>query len=265
MFRAVRYEQRFGFRINDTTLADMQSALQACAMATLSGPRIGNELGRIIREPAPLPALRRATELGLLAAVHPAMPTMEHWDRLTSWSSVPPGADPAGRKCPMSWDAALFWTLTADQVASLGMKTSGRTRLVRYVETLKARLPELAAEGLAPSDVCALLDDPALERDPFSMPAALTVALAFAEPLAAERIRRYITEWHHVKPVLDGSDLLRLGVPAGPAVGEALAALRKSRLDGVTNGRKDEGIFALRWVPEATGPSGSNGVSRSND
>lgn len=249
MFRAVRYEQRFGFRIDDATLDDMQSALAAGAMATLTGPRIDNELRRITREPSPLPALRRATELGLLTAVHPAMPTAEHWHKFEERSSVAPGAHSAERRSPTFWDVALFWTMTGSQVASLGLKDPGRTKIARYVETLKESLPELLADGLAPSEVCALLDDPTLDKLPFAVPQALTVALAFAEPLAAERIRRYLTEWQHLQPILRGSDLLELGVPKGPAVGEALKALRKARLDGVTRTRQDEGTFVLQWVP----------------
>ena len=246
IFRAVRYEQRFGFRIHDATLADLQSALDGGAMATVSGPRIENELGRLTSERNPLPALRRATQLGVLAAVHPAMPTMAHWDALDGWSSVPPGAQPADREWPATWDAALFWTMTHDQVASLAMKNPYRTRRCRYVDMLKEGMPMLSADGLLPSEVCAFLDYP---RPEASAVYALTVALAFAEPVAAERIRRYLTEWQDLQPHLRGSDLLELGVPEGPAVGEALKALRKARLDGVTRTRRDEGTFVLQWVP----------------
>ena len=246
LFRAVRYEQRFGFRIDDATLADMRSALDAGAMNTVSGPRIDNELGRLLSERDPRPGLRRATELGLLRAIHPAMPTMEHWDALEGWSSVPPGAQPADREWPASWDAALFWTMTHDQVASLAMKNPYRTRRCRYVDMLKEGMPMLSADGLLPSEVCAFLDYP---RPEASAAHALTVALAFAEPVAAERIRRYLTEWQDLQPHLRGSDLLELGVPEGPAVGAALKALRKARLDGVTRTRQDEGAFVLQWVP----------------
>lgn len=254
IFRAVRYEQRFGFRIDDATLTDMRSALDGGAMTTLSGPRIDNELGRLISERDPLPALRRATELGLLSAIHPAMPTMEHWDRLKGWSSVPPGAQPADREWPACWDAALFWTMTHDQVASLAMKNAYRTRRCRYVDLLKEGMPMLSADGLLPSEVCAFLDYP---RPESSAVYALTVALAFAQPLAAERIRRYLTEWQDLQPHLRGSDLLELGVPEGPAVGEALKALRKARLDGVTRTRRDESTFVLQWAPPSTGKTES--------
>ena len=251
MFRAVRYEQRFGFRIDDATLSDMQSALAAGAMATVTGPRIDKELRRITREPSPLPALRRATELGLLTAVHPAMPTAEHWRKFEEWSSVAPGAHSAECRSPTFWDVALFWTMTGDQVASLGLKDPGRTKIARYVETLKESLPELLADRLAPSEVCALLDDPTLDKLPFAVPQALTVALAFAEPLAAERIRRYLTEWRDLRPRVNGTFLLQSGVPAGPAIGEALRALRKARLDGETHSVEDEQRIAQEWASES--------------
>ena len=251
IFRAVRYEQRFGFRIDDATLSDIEAALAGGAMSTLSGPRIDNELARIVREPSPLPSLRRATELGLLSAIHPAMPTMAHWDVFTDWPPAWCRALYRNRSSSLPWDTALFWTLTADQIASLALKNPWRARIARYVATLKENLPKLSACGLTPSQVCALLDAPTLdERVPFALSDALTVALAFAEPVAAERIRRYLTEWRYMRPRVDGRSLLQSGVPAGPAVGEALRTLRKAILDGETHSIEDELNLARQWASE---------------
>ena len=71
MLRAVRYEQRFGFNLEETTERNLRDALSAGAMATVSGDRWRHELDRILEEDHPAKTLSRAAELGILAAIHP--------------------------------------------------------------------------------------------------------------------------------------------------------------------------------------------------
>ena len=53
MLRAVRYEQRFGFRIHPATQAAMSHALAQGYMDAVSGDRWRRELERILDEPNP--------------------------------------------------------------------------------------------------------------------------------------------------------------------------------------------------------------------
>ncbi len=61
-------------------------------------------------------------------------------------------------------------------------------------------------------------------------------ALAGAWMLGGERARRrlewFLREGRAVRPLLAGEDVVALGVPRGPRVGDCLAALRRGRLDG---------------------------------
>ena len=68
-----------------------------------------------------------------------------------------------------------------------------------------------------------------------------------ADEPVADRIRRYLSEWWSVAPRLRGADLLALGVPAGPEMGEALRELRRARLDGETQSVQDEEELARNW------------------
>ncbi len=231
IFRAIRYEQRFSFRIEDQTLNELRHAVEHGALATLTGDRIRHELERIFNEASPLPALRRAGELGALSAVHSAL-GHTHLEGLGDWSAT-----------PLSWAAALVWPLSAEQGASLATRLNAPADLVRTLEDtalLTARQPQLAEAGLLPSGVCAQLDG--------LSPDALAAAMRLAEPVVGERVERYLSEWWSVAPLLRGTDLLELGVPSGPAVGEALRALRQARLDGLTHDRHDEEKLARQWA-----------------
>ena len=71
IFRAVRYEARFGFVIEPDTVSLVKSALEDGAVGLLSGDRVRHELERMLNEEDPGAALRRAGAPGVLATVHP--------------------------------------------------------------------------------------------------------------------------------------------------------------------------------------------------
>ena len=68
ILRAVRYEQRLGFRIEDETLSLAREALAQGHMASVSGDRVRHELDRIFQEERPTLPLRRAMELGIFGS-----------------------------------------------------------------------------------------------------------------------------------------------------------------------------------------------------
>ena len=235
ILRAARYARRFAFRIADDTLTQLRAALAGGAMDTLTGDRVRHELERILQEPRPLAALRYAGELGALAAIHPAL-SVAHLRHL------PPDTPAA----PLTWLAALVWPLGPAQGNALAGRLNAPaswSRVIADTAELAARLPRLAAPGLPPSASCARLDG--------LSPHAMDAAVLLAPPPAAERIRRYRAEWRMVSPRLRGGDLLDLGIPAGPAVGAALRALRQARLDGLTHSRQDETRLARQWASPA--------------
>ncbi|MFZ1752896.1 MAG: CBS domain-containing protein, partial [Caldilineaceae bacterium] len=73
ILRAVRYEQRFDFRIEDRTLELLSDAVPLVDRVTPA--RIRHELDRIFQESEPGKTLNRLDELGVLAAIHPRLAT----------------------------------------------------------------------------------------------------------------------------------------------------------------------------------------------
>ncbi len=234
--RAVRYAGRLGFSIDDDTFRLLQDALPG-AMSTVSGDRVRHELDRIFREDRPLPVLRLADKLGVLSSIHRPL-SADHLSEV---------ATPEHPPAPLVWLAALVWTLPRYEASGFCARINAPSDWARVIEdtvALKGRLNRLDQPQISPSSVCALLDGLA--------PETLTAAGFLAPPRASERIGSYLSEWWSIAPVLRGWDLLELGVPAGPAVGEALRALRKARLDGEVQTRNDEEILARRWVGQST-------------
>jgi tRNA nucleotidyltransferase (CCA-adding enzyme) len=63
----------------------------------------------------------------------------------------------------------------------------------------------------------------------------------------AEAVRRWWEEDRDLRPLVTGRDLVAEGVPPGPAIGRALAAVRAAVLDGPIEHDRDAQLdFALR-------------------
>ncbi len=230
ILRAVRYAARFGFVIESETARMMSEALAAHALSTLTSDRLRHELERILDEKNPAASLRLADEFGVLSAIHPA---------LTAQHLTHSGAETAAA---LTWLSALVWPLSADEGAGLIARLNAPSNWTRTIsDTARIRGMASAIGGAAkPSQVCALLDGLA--------PDALRGANSMADEPVASRIRNYLSDWWSVAPRLRGNDLLALGVPAGPEMGEALRALRRARLDGETHSVRDEEILARQWA-----------------
>ena len=227
---------RLDFQLSDETQAELRNALDARALSTISGDRIRHELHRIFDEAESLAALRLAEDPGVLSAIHPAL-SVRHI------SITPPSASPD----PLVWVSALVWPLTASGAAAFAARVNAPadwSRAIADTTRLVSRMPQLDEPHLPPSRVCALLDGLA--------PGALAAAGMLGSRAAGEYIQRYLDAWWSVAPILRGTDLLELGVPAGPAVGELLRALRQARLDGITHTRQDEEDLVKNWSTTQT-------------
>ena len=106
-------------------------------------------------------------------------------------------------------------------------------RVVSDAVTLRTHELALGRRDIPPAEVCRLLDP----LSPVNLQAGLLLA---NEGPVKDNLERYVNELRYVKPSLTGDDLLLLGVPEGPLVGEALEMLRQARLEGHAPTRRDE-------------------------
>jgi len=226
MLRAVRYEQRLGLQISDTTLSEMQSALAGRHADAVSGDRWRQEFQKIFEEPQAFKMLIRAIGLGVLAAIHPAL------------SDSRPLAILAGEGglAPSDLLAALAMPLSAADGEGVNSRLNLPTdwaRVVRDTIVLQGILPEITGPSVSPSKVCSALEK--LDADAIAAAARLSLDIQLAS-----RLRRYLDVWRLVSPVLTGDDLLAMGVPPGSNVGEVLREVNSAKLDGLVGGEDEE-------------------------
>jgi tRNA nucleotidyltransferase (CCA-adding enzyme) len=112
--------------------------------------------------------------------------------------------------------------------------------VLRDTNRMKTELKSLARADRSRSYVYSLLNG----RD---YAALLTHLIANDSLGVRSAIDLYLEKLRFVRPALTGADLLRMGVPAGPQIQEALALLRNARLDGIINSRVEEERAIKQW------------------
>ena len=75
-------------------------------------------------------------------------------------------------------------------------------------------------------------------------------AMAATVSTVGQWLRLYLDELRHVRPLLDGDDLMTLGVKEGPKVGLLLAKLLDARLDGLVESVEDEEELVRRAMSD---------------
>ena len=118
------------------------------------------------------------------------------------------------------------------------------SRTVRDVLSLQRDLGAMKPDEMRPSELVRWLD----RFDPLAVTAS---AMASTNVGIRARLNEYLDSLRHVRPSLDGNDLIALGVPQGPLVGRGLEALRDARLDGQVSSSKEEAALARSFVPPA--------------
>ena len=248
VLRAIRFEQRFGFKIGKLTLSLMKNAVAIDSFKGLSGRRLFLELKLLLMEPEPIKAIERLDEFGLLQVLSPAIDlTRELRNLLEATRGV------------LSWFDLLYLEEHYDpwKVYFLGLTSS-----------LDGRALQALAERLQMGDgqgrrmitqrlgVGAVLDQlyKFQEKSNYALYKLLsqydTEILLYMMAKANNRtikrlVSHYFTKLKGTRRLLKGKDLKAMGFPPGPLFKEILEALLEARLNNEVATREDEAAFAV--------------------
>ncbi|HEX6459283.1 MAG TPA: hypothetical protein VF032_10240 [Thermoleophilaceae bacterium] len=232
LLRALRYEARFGFRMDEQTERLAREAAAGPGFATVSGARVRDELLDLLREDEAPAAVARMHELSLDRALDPSLEADPELVASTLLACAETGADRA-----LAGLAALVSSAPEalrDWVEDLHIGRQQADAVLRAA----AKGPQLAStlqNELAPSAVHAVLS--------CEPPEALAMALARGAP--GGPVLSYLADLRGVRLEITGHDLLEAGVPESPAIGHALEETLRRKLDGEVSGREQELELAL--------------------
>ncbi|MDO8916280.1 MAG: hypothetical protein Q7W16_09390 [Coriobacteriia bacterium] len=241
VMRAVRFESRYGFEMEPSTLEWARDASRAGLLGDVSGARVRSELFALLAEMPALTPLTRLDELGALTVLLPdGVVTTDALSHVAaseaSWAGLPTGAGRAPQR-RVALLAALAVGGTVDAVEKwvrrlrLGRVHGGPALQLAAVHASVARTLR-TKRMLRDSALYALLHPLANET--------VAVVWALGEPAVRERVERYLTGLSHVRAAVSGADLLALGAQPSPVFSAILDAALADRLDMRAVGREAE-------------------------
>jgi tRNA nucleotidyltransferase (CCA-adding enzyme) len=233
LLRAVRYETRLGFELDEDSERAARAALAEDALSTVSGARVRDELMDLLAEHEAPAAVERMRDLGLDRALHPALDPDPDLIASASLGAAAIGADRG-----LAALAALVASAPAELdewLGGLNLEARDRDAVARAARAGEEIADDLAARERMPSELLDLLGG--------EPPEVLALALAHGAP--SEPILRWVTSLSGVRLEIGGDDLLAAGVPEGPAIGRALEETLRRKLDGLLDGRDSELSTAL--------------------
>jgi tRNA nucleotidyltransferase (CCA-adding enzyme) len=237
IFRAIRYEGRYGLRMDRHTLSLARSCSDMDLIGDLSSARLRDELILLFSEPKVEFALQRLRDLGLQNAVHPRLALDGETTALVR------AGDAAWRRFKLAgeaplWRSRLVWllrTLEPEEIGAWAARMRFRARdgdVLARSWVVGRRLADRVEAGMTDADLYEAARDEPLE----AVLAAHVIARGSA---AEERLARYLETTRFVRLDVSGGDLLELGFEESPRLGEVLRTLLRLKLNGVIGSREE--------------------------
>jgi len=210
--RIARIATRLGLRIDATTHHAIRQACRHPVISHVSQRRWLQELRKTMSEIDPVPALALLQRWGLLRAIHPSLRYQKRYAPYLRQIA------PAYRLVLLCWDAPLRHL--DDLIATW------HELPVIYRQILRLRRQKRQFHQLAHAPASAIAHQ--LQR----FDAELLATLAVITP----PLQVLVTRWHTArqqapKTLVNGNDVMALGITPGPRVGQILNALTDALLD----------------------------------
>lgn len=247
-FRAIRFSERFGFKISRHMENLIKSAIEMNLFNMLSGPRLYEELLLSFKETEPIKTLKKLSDFGLIKVIHSNLVFTEELEAtLKSMQET------------VSWFNLLFLEEKPDKgILYLMALLSGLKDedLKATVERLSPppRVRDMIIRGM--TQVKNILrkfpvDDPVETHkllSKFNLETILFLMALSKDRKKQRVISHYLTELRNVKTILKGNDLKRMGIEPGPVYSKILNKLLEEKLRGRLRSREDEEQFVKRFI-----------------
>ena len=251
IFRAVRFEQRFGFRIDKYTENLIKHAIREGMFSKTQHQRIRDEVILMLQEEEPMKAISRMKELHELRFIHKNISIrkstrvlFENIKKSFLWYDK----SPFKRRHVDLWVVylmALLDNLSLDEVVHVCDKfvfrRGERIRLISSKRRAEKALKRISRKKLPASEVYSALN-------PLSFEEILFIKAKSKKKIVSSRIKDYFTKYNKVKIKIGGEDLKKLGVRPGPEYTKLLLKVLYKKIDGKIRTKKEELEFVKKYI-----------------
>ena len=248
-FRAIRFSERFGFKISKHTLNLIKSAVRINLFDKLSGARMYDELNLLFTETEPVKAIKRLAELDLLKFIHHGLAvtktleeTFEAIQETYAWFKLLFLEEELNK-------SHLFLMALLDELSPqersealqrLFVPPAARKEILDAIEQSEKALTRL--QKASHKEIYHTLF-------PLNLPSILFTMARAGDEEQKKAVSLYLTELRKIRPELTGKDLKKMGYTPGPLFKKILASLLEVRLEGKVKSREEEIDFVKNNFP----------------
>ncbi|MBN2653505.1 MAG: CBS domain-containing protein [Nitrospirae bacterium] len=245
-FRAARFAERFDFRLSKHTESLIKLAVRMNIFEKLSGRRIMDELEQIFNEADPVKSIKRLSDLGLLKAIHPGL----YYNR--ELGMLLRSVHDAITWFELSFPEEMFDKKSIYVMALVYRhQKSERQSLINRLEIhQKTGVDILKLVGLAKEAV--RFFKPLNMLHSFRLFSSRPVeSVIFSIALSDDKefkktATQFLLEHRHIRPVIKGDDLKKIGISPGPLYSEIFSMITDEKIMGRLDTREDEIAFAKK-------------------
>jgi tRNA nucleotidyltransferase (CCA-adding enzyme) len=269
IFRAVRFEQRLKFKLEEHTQHLIMTAKELEVMERTQRQRLRNELILLLKEPKPVKCILRMDELHELRFIHPKikldkkmMGLLESVEKILLWYRASSFKKRAIDKWLVYFMAllsrlsaeeimALLSRLSAEEIKQVCEKfvfTAGDNKRILSSKLDISRINAILGrrKKLRPSSIYRMLE-------PLSFEVILFAQAQAKGSILRKRIIDFFTKYNGAKLSITGADLSKKGLRPGPYFREMLTRTLHAKIDGKLKGKKEELDFACRMGKRRAG------------
>ena len=251
VFRAIRFEQRFGFNIGKLTAGLIENAVTMDFFRGLRGKRVFAELHLILEEDNPVPAIKRLNDFDLLKVIHPSIKFDK--DLITTLNSV---------KKVLAWRDLLFLDESYNRwivyfLILINNCDDKRSDEICHRFELAPGYRKIFCSDRFRADKCVFwlernlpVSDSILYRKLTGFKTELILYMMAISNIQVVKksISHFFTKLRRTNILLKGRDLKKMGLKPGPIYRRVLDAALDARLDGDLKTKKDEIDFARHYI-----------------
>lgn len=249
MLRAVRFAQRFGFRIESRTLSLLKNNL--ALLNEISGARLLHEFNLILQEAEAVSMLDAAHELGIMTAIHPDLPWNSTISQrlaraLTQLGNGSVSTHKATDLSERQIIAYCLWleNLSEESLAKVNERIVFPAKIMRLIEqTRQVRLALPTLVEAKPSQIVEVLQ----HVQPEAMDA---IRLSSQDDREISLLDNYLNHYQHVRQYSNGEDLRAFGLEPSPRFETILKQLKAAWLDGEIHCLEEEKALLKRLTAE---------------
>ncbi len=249
ILRAVRFEQRFDFKIEKDTLSWLKESQRRRMLFNVQKHRLRDELVLIFKEQVPFKALKRLNELCGLSYIAPTLRFQNSWR--FDFSAITGRAAIFNKLCVHRRHIEFYTMYMALFFCFLSIKAMRRvitdfafhkgesSRMLSLKINYKKAQSLLCRKTVSASSVYRLLQ-------PLSYEVIFLIMILSKDRCAEKHIEYFFLKSHLQRLHVRGEDLLKSGIKPGPAFKKILERLLSAEIDGKIKGKDEELAYAQK-------------------